>query len=185
MAANLVAALSYVAVTVLFYFIFRPVSGRLSALAALLSLVGCAVGALGAFRLTSPVHPLVFFGFYCLSIGYLVYASTFLPRVLGVLMALGGLGWLTFVSPSLAGRLFPYNMFPGILGETILTLWLLVKGVDVAKWEAREGRRRIPWLTQTRHWPRSCPTSRSERANRWPSWPPSSRGAASPSTASW
>ena len=38
---------------------------------------------------------LVFFGCYCLLIGYLVFRSNFLPRVLGVLMALGGVGWLT------------------------------------------------------------------------------------------
>jgi len=38
---------------------------------------------------------LVFFGCYCLLTGYLVFRSIFLPRVLGVLMALGGVGWLT------------------------------------------------------------------------------------------
>jgi hypothetical protein len=78
---------------------------------------------------------LVFFGCYCLLIGYLIFRSTFLPRILGALMAFGGLGWLTFLSPPIASHLSPYNMFPGVLGEGALTLWLLVVGVNVAKWK--------------------------------------------------
>jgi hypothetical protein len=132
---TLAATACYVAVTLLFYRLFRPVHPRLSLLAALIGLAGCAVGALMAFRLNVlRVNSLVFFGFYCLLIGWLVYRSTFLPRIVGVLMAIGGLGWLTFISPSLAGRLAPYNMIPGILGETVLTLWLLVAGVNVQRW---------------------------------------------------
>jgi hypothetical protein len=80
------------------------------------------------------LNPLAFFGVYCLLIAWLIYNSTFLPKLLAVLMALGGLGWLTFLFPALSASLFPYNMFPGIFGETVLTLWLLVKGVDVARW---------------------------------------------------
>jgi len=53
---------------------------------------------------------LVFFGFYDLLIGYLIFRSAFLPRILGVLMAFAGLGWLTFLSPPLASHLSPYNL---------------------------------------------------------------------------
>ena len=83
---------------------------------------------------------IVYFGFYCLLIGYLIFRSTFLPRILGALMAFGGLGWLTFLSPPLAKYLSPYNMVPGILGEGSLTLWLLVFGVNAQRWreQARE-----------------------------------------------
>ena len=89
-------------------------------------------------RLASlPINNLVFFGFYCLLIGYLIFESTFLPRTLGVLMAIGGLGWLTFLSPSLAKVLAPYNMLPGIIGEGVLTMWLLVFGVNVQRWIER------------------------------------------------
>jgi hypothetical protein len=80
---------------------------------------------------------LVFFGFYCLLIGYLAFRSTFLPRILGVLMVFGGLGWLTFLSPPLAKSLYPYILAPGILGEGALTLWLLVIGVNVQRWTER------------------------------------------------
>jgi uncharacterized protein DUF4386 len=78
---------------------------------------------------------LVFFGFYCLLIGYLVFRSTFLPRTLGVLMAFAGLGWLVFLSPPLASSLSPYVLAPGIIGEGSLTLWLLAKGVDAKRWK--------------------------------------------------
>ena len=136
LAASLIATISYVAVTVLFYDLFKPVSRNISGLAAIFSLVGCTMGALGAFHL-NPFHinSLVFFGFYCILIGYLILRSTFLPRILGALMVLGGLGWLTFLSPPLASYLAPYNMFPGILGEGVLTLWLLAVGMNDQRWK--------------------------------------------------
>lgn len=136
LAANLIAAACYIAVTLLFYDIFKPVNRSLSLLAALFSLAGCALGALGPFHLTPPgINNLVLFGFYCLLIGYLIFRSTFLPRTLGVLMAIGGLGWLTFLSPPLANYLSPYNLAPGILGEGALTLWILAVGVNVQRWK--------------------------------------------------
>jgi hypothetical protein len=78
---------------------------------------------------------LVFFGLFNLLIGYLIFKSTFLPRILGVLMALSGLGWLTFLSPSLANYLLTYIEVLGIIAEASLMLWLLVKGVNVERWK--------------------------------------------------
>lgn len=78
---------------------------------------------------------LVFFGFYCLLIGYLIFRSAFLPRILGVLMATAGFSWLTFLAPPLANDLSPYNLAGGLLGEASLTLWLLVVGVNVRRWK--------------------------------------------------
>jgi hypothetical protein len=103
-------------------------------------LIGCTFSALAPFGLAPlDINSLVFFGFYCLLIGYLIVKSTFLPRVLGVLMVIGGLGWLTFVSTPLAQRLSPFNMFPGILGEGVLTFWLLAFGVNEPRWKEQAG----------------------------------------------
>lgn len=134
-AANLIATLCYVVVTVLFYYLFRVVSRRISLLAALFSLAGCAIGFLRVVHLDPfDISNLVFFGFYCLLIGYLIIRSTFLPRVLGALMAFAGLGWLTFAWPPLAHFLAPYNFAPGLLGEGTLTLWLLAFGLNGQRW---------------------------------------------------
>lgn len=82
---------------------------------------------------------LAFFGLYCVLIGYLIFRSTFLPRIIGVFMALAGLGYLTFLSPPLAGYLSPYNLFPAALGEGSLMLWLLAVGVNPQRWNEQAG----------------------------------------------
>ena len=78
---------------------------------------------------------LAFFGFYALLTGYLIIKSTFLPRILGVWSAVAGLGWLTFLSPTLGYRLFPYIAAFGLLGAVMLILWLLVFGVNEQRWK--------------------------------------------------
>jgi hypothetical protein len=75
-AAGLIAAACYIVVTLLFYYIFKPVNKSLSLLAALFSFLGCAIGPLSLFvHAVSHLSPLVFFGFYCLLIGYLIFRS--------------------------------------------------------------------------------------------------------------
>jgi hypothetical protein len=76
---------------------------------------------------------LVFFALYCALIGYLTLKSTFLPRILGVLLMLAGAGWLTFLWPPLARAVFPYQLLAGV-GELTLATWLIVKGVNVDRW---------------------------------------------------
>ena len=146
-ATTLISTLCYLAVTLLFYEIFKPVSRSLSLIAALFSLVGCVLGARSLLHFPPPpISSLVFFGFYCLLIGYLIFRSTFMPHILGVLMALAGLGYLTYLSPPLAHSLFPWNVAPGGLGEGLLTLWLLVFGVNAERWQEQAGaagRRRL------------------------------------------
>jgi len=85
---------------------------------------------------------LIFFGFACLIDGYLIFISKFLPRVLGILIFLAGICYLTnsfllIFSLKLEGALFPVLLGPlAFLGEFSMCLWLLVKGVNVKKWEA-------------------------------------------------
>src|SRR4029077_12447719 len=81
---------------------------------------------------------LVFFGFYALLTGYLIIRSTFLPRILGALSVLGGLGWLSFLYPPLGYRLFPYIAAFGVLGAALLMLWLLVFGVNQQRWKEQD-----------------------------------------------
>ena len=134
-AVNLVAYAFYIAVTLLFYYLFKPVNRSLSLLAAFFSLLGCANDVLSLFNLAPyKISSLVFFGPYCLLLGYLIFRSTFLPRILGVLMAFAGLGWLIFLSP-LANHLSTFLKVLGFLAEMSLMLWLLVKGVDAQRWK--------------------------------------------------
>lgn len=70
---------------------------------------------------------------------YLMWNSGYLPKFLGVLMGIGGLGFvvrnfLLILAPAYASDLFLMLMIPGGL---VMTVWLLVKGVDLAKWKAR------------------------------------------------
>lgn len=85
---------------------------------------------------------LVFFGFFCLLLGYVIFKSGFLPRFLGVLMGLAGLCYLTnsfslFVAPEFANLLFPYILLPCLVAELALGVWLVVMGVNVREWELK------------------------------------------------
>jgi len=124
----------YVAVTLLLYAIFKPVNRRLSLVAAFFGLVGLAFEAL-QLQPRGVNIAMVFHGFFCLLIGWLILGSTFLPRTLGALMSVAGLIWLTYFSPSLAHVLSPYNTALGLLGEASPMLWLLVMGVNAGRWK--------------------------------------------------
>jgi hypothetical protein len=84
----------------------------------------------------------VFFGLDILCFAYLALRSTFVPRAIGVLLAIDGLAYLVYsvadlLAPGFAARLVPWIQLPALLGEGSLCLWLLLVGVDVARWQAR------------------------------------------------
>src|SRR5205809_1441741 len=96
---------------------------------------------LAALKLQMQVFPIgmVFFGIQCISIGYLVARSIFLPCILGVLLAVGGtcyviVSFASFLAPSFGPHLVPFLMPIALIGEGLLGGWLLVKGVNVQRW---------------------------------------------------
>jgi hypothetical protein len=135
-ALNFFPNLIYAALTLLLYFLLAPVSKRFSLLAACFGFVGCVIASLGVYNLiSSRISPLLFFGPYCVLLGYLIFRSTFLPRVLGILMMLAGVAWLAELVPALAKPIFPVVAVLGIVAEAALMLWLLVKGVNEDHWK--------------------------------------------------
>src|ERR1700683_2496510 len=133
-AADIVEVLSMVAVTLLLYVVLKPVNRELSLLAASVNLVGLVMEAFQWMPRGVGVG-MVLHGFYWLLIGYLIFRSTFLPRLLGLPMTFAGIGWLTFLSPSLVNYLSPYNLACDLLAEGLVMLWLLVVGVNVPHWK--------------------------------------------------
>jgi hypothetical protein len=134
-ALNLISYGLYIVLTLLFYFLFKPVNRTISLIAAISSLAGCTIGVL---HLThsglTRINPLLFFGCYCLLLGYLILKSTFLPHFLGWLMILAGVGWLIFLFPHLARHLSLLVEILGIFAEAALMLWLVMVGVNVERW---------------------------------------------------
>ena len=83
---------------------------------------------------------LVFFGIHCALIGYLIWKSTFLPRVLGLLMTIAGVCYLVnsfaaFLAPAFKAAIYPAVLMPAGLAELSLTAWLLIVGVNVQRWQ--------------------------------------------------
>ena len=184
LAADPVMLMCYVAVTLLFYDLFKPVNRRLSLLAAFFSLVGIAVLAVNSLNHLAPLVFLeggqsmsafetnqlqtlafasirmhtrgylisgVFFGIYMLLLGHLIFSSGSLPRILGVLMAVGGLSFLTnsfaiFLLPTLVAG-FPNVGMLGGIAELALSLWLMARGVNAPK---REQKGENAWTHRTK-----------------------------------
>src|ERR687886_12047 len=95
----------------------------------------------------------VFFTFDLLTIGYLVLRSTFLPRVIGVLLAIAGLSYLIYslanlLAPAFAGNLVPWIQLPSLLGEGSLCLWLLIVGLNAQRWNERANAAIRVWSAQ-------------------------------------
>src|ERR687884_1117223 len=95
----------------------------------------------------------VFFGFDILCMAYLVLRSRFVPRAIGVLLAIDGLAYLVYsfanlVAPGFAAQLVPWIQLPALIGEGSLCLWLLVVGVDLDRWNQQTSAATQLWSTQ-------------------------------------
>lgn len=80
----------------------------------------------------------IFWGLWLLPLGYLVFRSGFLPGLLGVLLMIGCFGYVLDVvvlilSPNSNVTISQFTF----IGELLLPLWLLFKGVNVEQWERR------------------------------------------------
>ncbi len=85
---------------------------------------------------------LIFFGFTCLVNGYLIFRSGYLPRFIGILMQIAGLSYLiacftALFAPAFADLITPAILLPPLIRESSYCLWLLVMGVNVARWRER------------------------------------------------
>jgi hypothetical protein len=74
----------------------------------------------------------IFWGLWLFPMGYLVFKSGFLPKILGILLMIGCMGYLVdsvthFLLPDFG---FTFSEFT-FIGELLLPLWLVVKGIDV------------------------------------------------------
>ena len=81
---------------------------------------------------------------FAIGIGYLVFRSTFLPRVSGVLLAIGAscymaYGIADFLAPAFAAHLVPWIQLPSLAGEGSFCLWLMIAGLKVQGWKELAG----------------------------------------------
>lgn len=87
---------------------------------------------------------LIFFGFHCLLLGYLMFKSGYFPRTLGVLLLIAAACYLvdstaSLVSPEVATAIEGGLLIAAALAEFVFALWLLFRGVDMTKWRAMAG----------------------------------------------
>lgn len=165
--ADLICIIATTFLSLIFYYLFKPVNKFLSSMALLFSIIASAVMTANLIHQFAPLlllHntayqqafsieqlqtqslfflnlqsqgyniSLLLFAFYFPIIGWLVYKSNFLPKVLGVIYTLAGVGYLAnslawFLAPQLAGHLFLYVLLPAFIGEVSMSLWLIFKGV--------------------------------------------------------
>lgn len=80
----------------------------------------------------------IFWGLWLFPLGYLVFKSGFLPKVIGILLLIAGVGYLVdfalfFLLPDITVKVSEFTF----VGEVVLLLWLLIKGVNVEQWQKR------------------------------------------------
>ena len=156
--AHLVITVTNVPGAVIFYELMKVVSRRLALLDMVFSLVATTLEA--ASLLTAPgdlsasgySFYTVFYGVDFFIVAYLILNSTFLPRVIGVLLAIDGLGYLVnsfavLLAPGFAPHLTPWIQLPILPAEGSLCLWMLVVGVNVERWKEQARAAIRAWST--------------------------------------
>ena len=83
----------------------------------------------------------IFWGLWLFPMGYLVFKSRYIPRILGIFLIIGGFGYLIdsftfFLLPNFYATINQITQFTWY-GELLLPLWLLIKGVNVEQWKKR------------------------------------------------
>jgi hypothetical protein len=75
---------------------------------------------------------LLFFGFHLVFLGYMVFRSDYIPRILGILLIIAGLGYMAnplkpILYPTVSVDFAKYTFY----GELIFMLWLLIRGYRI------------------------------------------------------
>ena len=99
---------------------------------------------LNAFNYTWLIG-LTIFGLHLFILGYLIFQSSYIPKIIGILLVVSSLGYITdsfanFLLPNYADYEALFLLIvaiPAIIGELSLTFWLLLKGVNIKHWERR------------------------------------------------
>ena len=81
----------------------------------------------------------VFWGLWMLPLALLIFRSQFLPRFLGLPVLITGVGYLINSGAQLLSPGVPMISNPTILAELALPVWLVIKGVDVERWQQVAG----------------------------------------------
>lgn len=141
-----------VVLLLIFYMLLRPVSRDLALLAVFFNAISIGLEAMITMYLIIAMLPaadnavvsvslrshdfgfgvsLLFFGCFCIIVGYLMFKSGFFPKAIGVLMQIAGWCYIinTFAliaAPTLANRLFPWILLPAFVGELSVAITLVV-----------------------------------------------------------
>jgi uncharacterized protein DUF4386 len=148
-AAHVIVTLTNVPLAVIFYELFKVVNRRLALLEAFFTLVATAVevsDVVSQLATLSAAHSAgydistIFFGFDIVTLGYLVWVSSLVPRAIGVLLVVDAVAYVVYafadiLAPGFAAHLVPWIQLPALAGEGSLTVWLLVFGVDSQRWQ--------------------------------------------------
>ncbi len=163
---NLLAPLVMLSVVLVLYQLFKPVNKNMARLMVIFVLLGVSISMLNqltkfaALQLLSGADYLkvftteqlqalallslrlpgniatIFWGLWLFPLGYLVFKSGFLPRILGVLLMMSCFGYLIGTFAIFLGYRMNIGLFAA-LGEILFLLWLLIKGVNAERWEKR------------------------------------------------